>query len=66
MPAVPEFTVEEIKNLQVALDAAIEEATKRGIDLSLGTMLSRLFAAAANGERYSEKLKAAMLAGSTE
>ena len=40
----------------------MEEATKKGIDIPLDTMLSRLFAAAADGERDPEKLKAAMLA----
>ena len=62
MPAVPAFTVEEITTLQVALNAAMEEATKNGIDIPLDTMLSRLFAAAANGERDPEKLEPAMLA----
>ena len=51
MPATPSFTVEEITTLQVALNAAIEEATKKGINIPLDTMLSRLFDAAANGER---------------
>ncbi len=62
MPVVPAFTVEEIKSLQVALNAAMEEATKKGIDIPLDAMLRTLFAAAANGERDPEKLKAAMLA----
>ena len=62
MPAVPAFTVEEITTLQAALNAAMEEATEKGIDIPLDTLLNRLFAAAANGERDSEKLKAAMLA----
>ena len=62
MPVVPAFTVEEIKSLQVALNAAMEEATKKGIDIPLDAMLRTLFAAAANGERDPEKLKAAMSA----
>ena len=62
MPANPAFTVEEIETLQVALNAALEEATKRGINIPLDAMLSRLFAAAANGERDPEKLKVAILA----
>jgi hypothetical protein len=61
MCAVPAFTVEEIKTLQVALNAAMEEATEMGIDIPLDTMLSRLFAAAANGVRDVEKLKVAIL-----
>jgi hypothetical protein len=39
--------------------AAMEEATKKGINIPLDTMLSRLFGAAANGERDPEKLKEA-------
>ncbi len=62
MSANPAFTVEEITTLQVALNAAMEDATERGIDIALDTMLSRLFAAAANGERDPEKLKAAIMA----
>ena len=62
MSAVPAFTVEEIATLQIALNAAMEEATKKGIDIPLDTMLRTLFAAAANGERNPEKPKAAMLA----
>ena len=41
MPAVPAFTVEEITTLQVALNAAMEEATKNGIDIPLDTMLEQ-------------------------
>ncbi len=59
---VAAFTVEEIKTLQVALAAAMDEATKHGIDIPLDDMLSRLFAAAAHGERDAEKLKTAILA----
>ena len=62
MSANPAFTVEEITTLQVALSSAMEETTRRGIDIPLDVMLSRLFAAAADGERDPEKLKAAMLA----
>lgn len=62
MSANPAFTVEEIETLQVALNAAMDEATKQGIDIPLDVMLRTLFAAAANGERDPEKLKAAILA----
>ena len=61
MSANPAFTVEEITTLQVALNAAMEEATKKGIHIPLDAMLRTLFAAAANGERDPEKLKAAIL-----
>ena len=62
MPENSAFTVEEIKTLQVALNAAMDEAAKKGINIPLDAMLRTLFAAAANGERDPEKLKAAMLA----
>ena len=59
----PTFTVDEISVLQVALDAAMTEATARGIDPPLDRMLARLFEVAEAGERDPEKLKAAVLAG---
>jgi hypothetical protein len=62
MSANPAFTVEEIKTLQVALNAAMDEATKKGINIPLDAMLRALFASAEDGERDLEKLKAAMLA----
>jgi len=61
MSANPAFTVEEIKTLQVALNAAMEEATKKGIHIPLDAMLRTLFAAFSNGAPAPEKLKAAIL-----
>ena len=62
MSASPAFTVEEITTLQVSLNAAMDEATKKGINIPLDAMLRAMFASAENGERDPEKLKAAMLA----
>ena len=59
----PTFTVDEISVLQVALDAAMTEATAKGFDFPLDLMLRRLFKAAETGERDPEKLKDAVLAG---
>ena len=59
----PTFTVDEISVLQVALDAAMTEATAKGFDFPLDLMLRRLFEAAESGERDPEKLKAMVLAG---
>ena len=59
----PAFTVDEIKVLQVALNAAMTEATAKGFDFPVGLMLRRLFEAAETGERDPEKLKDAVLAG---
>ncbi len=59
----PNFTVDEISALQVALDAAMTEATAKGFEVPLDLMLRRLFEAAETGERDPEKLKAIVLAG---
>ena len=59
----PTFTVDEISVLQVALDAAMTEATAKGFDYPLDLMLRRLFEAAETGERDPEKLRALVLAG---
>jgi hypothetical protein len=59
---VAPFTVDEISVLQVALDAVMTEAETKGFDIPLDTVLRRLFAAAEDGERDPEKLKALVLA----
>ena len=61
----PTFTVHEISVLQVALDSAMTEATAKGFDVPLDTMLRRLFEAAESGERDPDKLKAMVLAAWT-
>ncbi len=58
------FTVEDIDELQVVLNAAMMEAKEQGIEVPVSLMLARLFAAASTGERSPEKLKAAILINS--
>lgn len=55
------YSSTELRVFQKVLDAAIEEAALRGLDMPLAIMARRLFDAAQLGERDHEKLKEAAL-----
>lgn len=55
------YSSSELREFQKIMDAAIEEAAQRGLDMPLAIMARRLFDAAQSGERDHEKLKEAAL-----
>jgi hypothetical protein len=55
------YSSTELREFQKIMDAAIEEAARRGLDMPLAIMARRLFDAAQRGERDHEKLKEAAL-----
>jgi hypothetical protein len=56
------YSSAELREFQKIMDAAIEEAGRRGIDMPLAMMARRLFDAAQRGVRDHEELKEAALA----
>ena len=55
------YSSTELRESQTIMDAAIEEAALRGLDMPLAMMARRLFDAAQSGERDHERLKEAAL-----
>jgi hypothetical protein len=56
------YSSTELREFQKIMDAAIEEAARRGLHMPLAIMARRLFDAAQGGERDCAKLKEAALA----
>ena len=54
---------DELKQLRSILDSIIAEAKERGLDLPVEDIIERMFDLADEGERDTEKLRAAVLGG---
>jgi len=57
------YSPSELSGFYAALDRAVREAAERGLEVSIPTMVQRLFHAADAGERDEDRLINAIFAG---
>lgn len=57
------YSAEELSRFYAILDRAVREAAERELELSIPTMVQRLFFAADHGEREADRLIAAIFGG---